>query len=265
MKFTNSIKLLILLIFIWIILASLFGIYDLQISIILIDEQSSWGNFGANYGEVPGYILIAISLTTYLGSYIKDTKRQKTPIILAIITGAVKLILGVFNNNNTDISLGSGLIIVPLLYLGFTWNKDWGDYRKLSAVISFLAIINPFLLVQLMKLFWGRIRFRNLAINYSNFTPWFIPLGITGNFSFPSGHAAMGWMFLPFMIHFRDRKINVWLRMLLALSIFGWGMFVALSRIIIGAHYASDVLFSTGFASIITIFLYRKIYSNREP
>lgn len=265
MKLANSIKLMILVVAIWIILASLFGIYDLQISIMLIDEQSNWGNFGADYGEVPGYILIAISLATFLGSYIKGVKRQKSLIVLATITGVVILMLGIFKNDNTDISLGTGLIIVPLLYLGFTWNKDWVNYRKFSALISFLAIINPLLLVQLMKLFWGRIRFRDLAIDYSNFTPWFIPLGITGNYSFPSGHAAMGWMFLPFLIYVRNRKINFWSRTILFLLILGWGMFVALSRIIIGAHYASDVLFSTGFASIITIFLYRKIYSNQEP
>ena len=40
--------------------------------------------------------------------------------------------------------------------------------------------------------------------------------------------------------------------------IIGWGIFVGLSRIVIGAHYASDVLFSTGIVLVVTLFLYKK-------
>ncbi|MHA1742683.1 MAG: phosphatase PAP2 family protein, partial [Candidatus Heimdallarchaeota archaeon] len=38
-------------------------------------------------------------------------------------------------------------------------------------------------------------------------------------------------------------------------AVFFWGVFVAISRVRIGAHYASDVLFSTGLAFLVTIFL----------
>ncbi|MFX1234727.1 MAG: phosphatase PAP2 family protein [Promethearchaeota archaeon] len=262
MKLTNSVKLMILIIVIWIFLAILFGIYDLEISTLVVDEQSNWGNFGADYGEVPGYILIAIALATFIGSYIRNIKKQKLLIILAVITGVIILTLGIFEDDTTDISLGSGLIIVPLLYLIVTWKKDWQNYRKIASIISFLAIINPLLFVQLIKLFWGRVRFRDLS--GGDFTPWFIPLGITGNFSFPSGHAAMGWMFLPLLTDLKKRKLNIWLKITILFLVLGWGTFVALSRVIVGAHYASDVLFSTGLASIITIILYRGIYKNNN-
>jgi len=256
MELSKYIKLLITILVIWIVLAILFGIYDLEISIALVNEQSNWGNFGADYGEVPGYALIAIALATFLGSYIKNLKKQKILIILAVITGVIYLILGIFDYDNTDISLGISLIILPLIYLITTWNKDWKKYRKIASIISILAIINPLLLVQLIKLFWGRVRFRDLG----NFTPWFIPLGITGNFSFPSGHAAMGWMFLPLLISVKNKEIKFPLKLTLLIGIIGWGMFVAMSRVIVGAHYCSDVLFSSGFAAVITILLYRKIY-----
>lgn len=256
MDLSKSVKLLITVLIIWIILAILFGIYDLGISIALVNENSGWGNFGADYGEVPGYALIAIALATFLGSYIKNLKKQKILIILAVITGVIYLILGIFDYDNTDISLGISLIILPLIYLITTWNKDWKKYRKFASIISILAIINPLLLVQLIKLFWGRVRFRDLG----NFTPWFIPLGITGNFSFPSGHAAMGWMFLPLLISVKNKEIKFPLKLILVIGIIGWGMFVAMSRVIVGAHYCSDALFSSGFAAVITILLYRKIY-----
>ena len=260
MELSKSIKLLIIVLLIWIVLATLFGIYDLEISIALVNEQSNWGNFGAAYGEVPGYALIAIALATFLGSYIKNLKKQKILIILAVITGVIYFLLGIFDKNNTDISLGISLIVLPLIFLITTWNKDWKRYRKVASIISILAIINPLLLVQLIKLFWGRVRFRDLAIGYTDFTPWFIPLGITGNFSFPSGHTAMGWMFLPLLISVKNKEFKLPLKLTLFIGITGWGMFVAMSRVIVGAHYASDVLFSSAFATVITNLLYRKIY-----
>ncbi|MHA2431396.1 MAG: phosphatase PAP2 family protein [Promethearchaeota archaeon] len=260
MELSKSVKLLITILVIWIVLAILFGIYDLEISIALVDEESNWGNFGADYGEVPGYALIAIALATFLGSYIKNIKKQKILIIFAVITGVIYLLLGIFDNDNTDISLGISLIILPMLYLITTWNKDWKKYRKIASIISILAIINPLLIVQLIKLFWGRVRFRDLAVGYTNFTPWFRPLGITGNFSFPSGHTAMGWMFLPLLISVKSKETKFPLKLTLLIGTIGWGVFVAMSRVIVGAHYASDVLFSSAFAAVITNLLYRKIY-----
>jgi len=263
MKLTNSVRLLILVIVVWTILAIIFGIYDYEISVALVDVQSNWGNFGADYGEVPGYVLIAIALATYIGSYIKNIKKQKILILLAVITGVIILVFGILDNDNTDISLGIGLIIVPPLYLTITWKNDWKNYRKVAAVISFLAIVNPLLLVQLLKLFWGRIRYRDLT-GFIEFTPWFIPRGITGNFSFPSGHAAMGWMFLPFLINTKEKKLAISVRIIIFIIVLGWGMFVGLSRVFVGAHYASDVLFSSGLAAVITLLLYRKVYSNKS-
>lgn len=260
MELSSSVKFLIIIIIIWIVLAILFGIYDLEISIAIFNEQSNWGKFGADYGEVPGYILIAIALATLLGSYIKNIRKQKILIILAVITGVIYLILGIYGKDNTDISLGTGLIIFPMIYLILTWDTNWKNYRKIALLISILAIINHLLFVQLIKLFWGRVRFRDLAVGYGNFTPWYVPLGITGNFSFPSGHAAMGWMFLPFLIKIKNGELNMPYKITLSILILGWGLFVALSRVVVGAHYASDILFSSGFAAVITIIFYRKIY-----
>ena len=55
----------------WVIIAIIFGFSDLAISIAVVDETSIWGNFGAEYGEIPGYALIAIALATLLGSLLQ--------------------------------------------------------------------------------------------------------------------------------------------------------------------------------------------------
>jgi membrane-associated phospholipid phosphatase len=244
----------------WIILALIFGFYDLAISIAVVDEASIWGNFGAEYGEIPGYALIAIALATLLGSLFTNLKMQKIPGYVGVIIG-VLFILFV----EDYVNIGWSLIFSLLIYTVITWNKDWKRYRNISSVIALLAVVNPLLFIQITKLLCGRVRFRDLEISYTNFTPWFLPPGISGGGdSFPSGHTAMGWMFLPLLMAVKDRKIKDPRRIIITVLVIGWGLFVGLSRIVVGAHYASDVLFSTGAATIITIFFYSRFYKKRE-
>lgn len=263
-KFRESFvtKLLLIIIIVWVLLALVFGFTDLEISKAVVDDSSEWGIFGRDYGEVPGYALIAIALSTFLGSFNKNLNLQKIPAYISVIVGVLFII---FAGDETDLYTGWGLIIPMIFYAIITWNKDWKNYRTLAGVISLLAIINPLVLIQIIKLLWGRVRFRDLlSPGFVDYTPWFLPQGITGNQSFPSGHAAMGWMFLPLLILVKDRKNTDAVKILVSILILGWGLFVALSRIVVGAHYASDILFSTGFAAITTLLLYRKYYLNKK-
>jgi len=248
-------KLILIVLISWVVLAIIFGVYDLNISINVVDQTSIWGEFGADYGEVPGYALIAIALATFLGSFNKKLNLQKIPAYISVIVGILFII---FAGDETDLATGWSLIIPMIFYVIITWNKDWKTYRTLAGIISLLAIINPLFLIQIIKLLWGRVRFRNLAPGFIDYTPWFLPQGITGNHSFPSGHAAMGWMFLPLLITLKERKSLDPVKILVYILILGWGLFVGLSRIVVGAHYASDVLFSTGIAAITTLLLFRK-------
>jgi len=261
LKESFTAKLLLIIVIVWVILALVFGFTDLEISKAVVDDSSEWGIFGRDYGEVPGYALIAIALATFLGSFYNNLNLQKIPAYISVIVGVLFII---FADNETDLCTGWSLIIPMIIYVIITWNKDWKDYRTLAGIISLLAIINPLVVVQIIKLLWGRVRFRDLSLGFVDYTPWFLPQGITGNQSFPSGHTAMGWMFLPLLIIVKDRKNTDAVKILSSILILGWGLFVGLSRIVIGAHYASDVLFSTGFAAIITILLYRNYYLNKK-
>jgi len=260
MKFSKINTCLLIVIIIWAVLAIIFGFTDLNISIAVVDLASIWGNFGADYGEAPGYGLIAIALATFFGSYIKDVKKQKILGFIGVFVGILIIIL-TWGDDVSDQALGWTLVVSLLAYIIYTWNKDWKNYKKIASVISLLAVINPLIIVQVIKVLWGRVRFRDLAVDYSNFTPWFIPNGITGNHSFLSGHAAMGIMFLPLLILVKDRKNSDPIKILTFLLVIGWALFVAFSRVVVGAHYASDVLFSIGIGTVTTIFLYKKFYA----
>jgi membrane-associated phospholipid phosphatase len=247
-----------------VVLSVIFALYDLDISIFFVDETSIWGNFGSAYGEYPGYPFIAIGLSAYIGGYIKNLNYQKIPAYLAILYGTIFLALSIINQDMRKIIEYLILIVPVIIFIVINWNTDLSKYRKISGVISFLAIVNPLLFVQLFKIFWGRVRFRDLLPGYTNYSLWFIPQGITGNASFPSGHAAMGWMFLPLLIAVEKRKWKDPIKIITILLVISWGIFVGLSRIVVGAHYASDVLFSTGVATITTLLFYRKFYLKRK-
>jgi len=258
----NVKKLILIVLVIWVVLSIIFGLYDLAISIAVVDEASIWGNFGADYGEVPGYALIIIALATLLGSLFTNLKMQKIPGYGGIVVGVLFIL---FIDDEKYVNIGWSFILALLIYIVITWNKDWKHYRNISGVIALLAVINPLLFVQIAKILCGRVRFRNLDPGYTNFTYWFLPPGISGDgSSFPSGHAAMGWMFLPLLITVKDRKVKDPLKIIISVLVIGWGLFVALSRVAVGAHYASDILFSTGAATIVTIFLYSRFYNKRE-
>lgn len=106
--------------------------------------------------------------------------------------------------------------------------------------------------VFLLKILWGRIRFRDLSQDYSDFTAWYIPNGITGDQSFPSGHAAMGFVLISLFVLVMDKSL--YRRIVFKGLILSCAILICISRIIIGAHYVSDVLFGS-FIMIVTYLL----------
>ena len=264
-KNNNLFKALLLIIIAWVILAIIFGFTDLEISKAFVDREALWGIIGKDYGEPPGHVLWVCCLVVLIGTIIgkDDIKKQKifsyVLIILTILAFVVGLIIG-----QEDLMIYGAFISVGLtLFTLITRDQDWNNYKKFAIIVILLVIINPLIFVQVIKTFAGRVRFNSLTPpDYLEYTPWFIFNGITGHKSFPSGHTAMGWMLLPLLILVRDKEWNDPVKILTWIGVMGWGFFVGLSRIVQGAHYASDVLFSTAFAFIIMIVLYWKFYSN---
>lgn len=111
------------------------------------------------------------------------------------------------------------------------------------AIAGIAVMAAQLLAVEGMKYLWGRVRFRDLlaAGSYDAFTPWYIINGINGNKSFPSGHtggAAMSFlaMLLPYVSQkaYKHRQLCFYLP-------FFYTCTVAVTRLIMGAHYLSDV------------------------
>lgn len=103
----------------------------------------------------------------------------------------------------------------------------------------------------ILKQGWGRIRYREMLTDATQFTPWYTPQGYTGHRSFPSGHTTVMSVLLCFLYIYKDkepmRSISIWYELLIGISI----ILMMVSRMLLGAHFLSDVLM--GFAITYTM------------
>ncbi len=264
LKETFLAKLLLIIILSWIILAIIFGFIDLEISKAVVDRDFLLAKF-LYFFEAPGWGLSFATGALWIGSYIEDVKKQKIPAIVLIVIGLIIIIISLILWNPWLLNMSAGMAFGNLILLIAFLKKDWREYKKIAMIFVTVSIINSLLFVQVTKLLTGRIRFNDLASGYTDYTPWFRSPGPGfGNFSFPSGHTAQGWLFLPFLILIKDREWKNPLRMIITILTITWGSLVGISTIIIGAHFASDVLFSTGVTTVLIILLYNKLYLEKE-
>jgi membrane-associated phospholipid phosphatase len=256
---------ILLLSLLWIILAVIFGIYDLQISMNIANQNSVWAKFLENFGMIPGLLVILSGIYIYY-SFIKNKSDvwsyiQKVVFIL-VGSGLVFHLFDILFDNAASNQLVAFLIIsVTINLILFIIIHKIQQVKseaviKYSKVVLAVALFGYVICIQVVKYIWGRVRFRELDAAFSQFTPWYLPQGITGSDSFPSGHAAMGWMLLPLLILLVNKK--AWFTYASTILIFIWAVVLASSRVVIGAHYASDVLFGSFFIIMKSILFNRK-------
>lgn len=141
------------------------------------------------------------------------------------------------------------------------------------------------ILIEIVKRPIGRMRYR--AMNFfgdtahSGFTPWYVVngkrYGPDDNWlwshladthdmykSFPSGHTCAAGttyclMFLPFALGIKNKGIKA----LCIIAPICYTGLVAVSRIVAGAHYFSDVLFGGTIAFLLNVLVYEFLLCNR--
>jgi membrane-associated phospholipid phosphatase len=248
----------------WGILAVLFGIYDLDISRTFASPDSGWGAFVEAFGEIPGLIVIIAALCLLNVSILRDRPRFFIPLaVLSTLLIAMALAYGAgvmtyrlagtyyFLTDNSVFVWMVAVLVAVLVQVVVLWRTDaipdhWIEFAQMTFGLAFLNFV---LFVQATKPLWGRVRFRDLDTLFSEYTPWFIPQGVTGHMSFPSGHTALGWMLLPLLLLTSGRSRPV--RIVAGMVVVGWGLLVAVGRVRSGAHYPSDALFPTGLALVL--------------
>lgn len=224
----------------------IFAFYDLQISLAILNDKQLFSLLFEYVGEIPIYLMGTISSLLL----IKTAKFENKFILylhnlalslffgLAIFMGSflVANYLGIEKNGLLLVALALVLLSLILYY----YFRDGVDYDlRRTALMGISLFFVVFITFNLMKFAWGRERLRHMAGDYSTFTPWYLPQGwASGNdyMSFPSGHAACASAIVWFTLlpKIRNKQLFNYI------SIF-WIVSVMYSRVVMGAHFASDV------------------------
>lgn len=131
------------------------------------------------------------------------------------------------------------------VYLAGHWKTGWRKYRKHCAFILLVLILGPGIVVNfILKEQWGRPRPKKTEMfgGEQAYCSALNPGPRDAGKSFPCGHASVGYLFVVFyFIYRRKRKTAAFLWLAFALL---FGTLIGYGRVIGGAHYASDVVWS---------------------
>lgn len=242
---------------------------DYPISKAVYNETDPVGMLLAGFGEYPAALGLAAAGAMLLAARNRNREKQLVGI-LQVIAGCWFIFSGgamatVLPTGYLDVPIGlaaligigcTGLTVCGVLFL--CRNADRRTVLRVAAAFL-LVIFADILVVNLIKIPWGRARMRLVASDArAYFMPWWRPgtelrdaltaVGVPGEEfkSFPSGHSAnasalMLLTLLPMLRPSLVRRKNI-----LFCVGFLWTCGVAASRVVMGAHFLSDTV--VGFA-----------------
>ena len=258
----------------WLILLPIVTIIDLDTSVEFANPSSEFGIFIRYLGEVPGYLVVVLSLSVFIIYLLRNPLESAYSTyvnlgILFFLSYGLLYAIATFIDEfffAHDILIFNRIAVSILLSVIYTYsiwriyqsdfqlNKTHLHFATLAMIVVLLYVL--FIVNLFIKPLWGRIRFNDLD-NLNAFTAWYLPQGFTGNRSFISGHVSMGvmvWTLTPLIKKYRSN-----IQLIIKLIFFLWAIAVAFGRIIIGAHYLSDVFFSIGIGFGVIYLVNRKI------
>lgn len=238
--------------------------FDYQISCALFNESSAFGKFFAAYGQFP--VVIANTVIGFSLFYVTQRKLKITTI-LAYVAGAfsyfMALMLGVMDpmlhlGLATPVAVILAIVeIVAISYITYRLSQGV-EKKKIKTFIAFLAFVSygQLILINIIKPIAARPRMRMISKTpEASFQNWWVfgtemkdalttTLGIASEEfkSFPSGHSGcaavmLAFSLVPYIRNTKDSE-NKWFYACLAFP-----AIVMFSRIIMGAHFLTDVSF----------------------
>lgn len=230
------------------------------------------------FGEMPVYILPSLALGV-LFFYLKKSdiikKPLKTILMTAFLICAIGLnfygshkLLKYYGIHVSVIKMSDLLKRICEVGLGIIFTSVWfflaslvkDKYLKSLAICSLIVVFTAFLSqlsVQIVKPIFGRARYRlmNITGDFSEFTNWYevnigkkvtlaqLAMGAEsdGYKSFPSGHTSAAAIVFTLMsiptVFGLEKRRSVLITLATVIAVF----IVAYSRILMGAHYLTDV------------------------
>lgn len=235
---------------------------DYQISKNLFSDNNTFGLIVSVIGTTPGYGMFAIIGGGFLAFGLRKNDYNKWLRVLffafsAICLGASTYFAGreFFGPNGfywVTQQFWGYFIALPCMvactYLGYRLMRNCQN-KNLWILLLILTAAFAIALtggVTLLKVIFNRPRYRFCVHNDVRFYPWYeiCKLGLRGEEfkSFPSGHAA-AVMGLPLMVLFLPLVDEKYTKLRLPIFVGGlvFALLVMFSRMLVGAHYLSDV------------------------
>ena len=239
--------------------------YDLEIAKALFNDRHWFGLILAAFGTLPGYGLLAIFSGFLVCS---ELKFKHENIYLRLLLFAASLAAfglstyyqgkEIFSTNafdNKDLKwLGfiiSFILMSGLAYLGYWLGNKYSTENSWKILLTGLLICGMAILsATVVKVIFSRPRYRSSVLAFGDdwFFNWWEIAHVDKVFpaeeykSFPSGHAcgtAMAMVLLPYLTMLIP-SIKKWFVPSFYIA-FGWTLVVCFSRMLVGAHYLSDV------------------------
>ena len=247
--------------------------FDLQINAALFNKTNVFGLIVSSFGMIPGYGCLSLLGGALFYITLKSTDFQKWLKAILFVMSAAMFGISIYFLGKDVFSVNGfenkklywlgfvimGVIMCGVFYLGTLLGKKnenpkmWIIILVLAAAI-FMALVPG---VTLFKSIMHRPRYR-VAIyeGYSSFHNWWEPCkdykDVINAYpsvltkeefkSFPSGHAGasmVGLISLSYLSLFNKN----WMKhqTLLFYIAFAWGLVVMFARMLVGAHFLSDV------------------------
>ncbi len=238
------------------LLLLIFTFTDLQISTVLF-TKNLYGRIFEVVGELP---FVFLSL---LGSVLLFRFRSRKNIVLNLLTGLLSgvvvvlfLFMGGFMTvNYLKDNLGevpgfvafliAAVLLAGAIFLAMKVPEKYARHAVTYGIIAVVYFILVIIIMNSLKTVWGRMRLREMTDPVLQFTRWYVIVN-RGGFdnvyaSFPSGHsmnsaAIILLTLLPSFVPALEGKEK-----LLKGITYTWAVIVGSSRIVMGAHFASDV------------------------
>lgn len=264
------------------------------------NERYSSNLFGRIFeviGESPIYLYLIFMICSFGYLFKQDSFRRSQILpmsliyILAILVGTfmfhrIFAYIATYTNDSSNpwldlfnwtLTIKMALGIVITLVISYVVYKIKLPKKALVRllIVSLIAIALSQLIVQIvLKPLMNRNRYRALMFldgNVNNFTPWYqkglyrvdIPSAIPDDFkSFPSGHTAAAattfllMLFPAYFDRYKSKKAEAICFSVPAI----YTITVAVSRVVMGAHYLSDVTFG---ALITIVFIMLSFFAER--
>jgi len=256
------------------------GLYDFVIDDTLYNPNNIIAQIFESIGIFPPFVAVGATLATLFFLLNEKKKGYRLKRVLCVAgTALAFLVFGYMMINETGLTISwlkyvvgvaAAAAFTPLTLYIISRVPD-ETRRKLFVFLLFatiVCIVANLILVNVLKFIWSRPRYREMAAtgDFDIYSPWYVinSFSMHGHHSFPSGHtASAGALFVLCALGevfpaYKDReKVTAFIAALYTVT-------MAYSRIVLGAHFLSDV--TAGFAvAFVTYAVTRYLYFKFMP